>query len=684
MRRILSRIAIGTALLTAAPLTMANAATAQEIAAASANPASSATADFTPNPNPNGAPSSRPAAGPEHQGLMSGSRPESGDNPQAGPTFTQVSGIWQVDRTTVVLKNTVTDPDGDTADLTFEVYSVDADGNPKAQVPISDGQYGVMVSDFVASGDTAQVTVPYGKLKPGTTYAFHTSAYDGGLYETEWSPWATFRIRDRAVDITLPAPNKDAPAPDFDTSWQPVPGWGSVETSQLAGAKEQHRHCQPAGSDSQLCITSSPATKADVRKAEESQSHLNSIQAAAPPLNDTCEVGSTQGEYLSIFTRDAACMYNKLYVEVTDEQQTESKGYQEFLMSYQMQTDLAGTEMKLWARITPLPMPAGKVPFPAQPGAIKLTITPLCSAGCVDKPSYAWDGNLMWGGSYDIDPHVETGTATVQWDGNVPNASGKKDKDLSQDMAFAPYATFSTSVPETFPTDNSQGLIGNPVSARCDMVYSPTGCVMRDYMPGYVFNTAQTPAAAAHAWLINNKIRQGAPLSYLPDRRGKTGTHGERNEYLRNPDANRKVICPDGWAAKYGNPDATPVTNISTGDKPSCDEFAFAATYNSGGMPQAMEGTNPVTSGDKCVQTYATKLTDGTWKLYDDDRKAAPTWNEVCGRSAMSGWVNSTSMSRFPTFAKRLRLLDQDKYFVRTPGFDQCDSSNAAVKCDIR
>jgi hypothetical protein len=63
----------------------------------------------------------------------------------------------------------------------------------------------------------------------------------------------------------------------------------------------------------------------------------------------------------------------------------------------------------------------------------------------------------MWGGSYDIDPHEETATATVQWSGGVPDESGKKDSDLSQALAFAPYATFSTSVPETFPTDNSQG-----------------------------------------------------------------------------------------------------------------------------------------------------------------------------------------------------------------------------------
>ncbi|MEV0982602.1 hypothetical protein [Streptomyces sp. NPDC049915] len=607
----------------------------------------------------------------------------SGKTPQAGPTFTQANGVWNVNTSMAVLRNTVTDADGDKANLTFEVYSTDASGNPKTQVKITDDNpYGVLVSPFVASGKTAEVTVPSGKLKPGTTYAFHTSAYDGSLYETSWSPWAKFRIRDRAVDITLPAPNKSAADPAFDNTWQPVPGWGTVNTKPFAATTE--RHCTPAKSGNLLCITSSPATLADLSKAKESRARLKGIRTAAPPLNDTCEAGASQGSYLSIFTRDSACMYNKTSVEVTDEQQTESKGYQEFLMSYHMKTDMVGTELKLWARVTPLPMPAGKIPFPAQPGAIKLTISPQCSAGCADKPAYAWDGNLMWGGSYGIDPHEETGTATVKWSGGVPDESGTKDKDLSQDMAFAPYATFSTSVPETFPTDKSQGFIGNPVYTRCDMVYSPAGCVLRDYMPGYVFNTAKTPAAAAHAWLIQSKIRKGAPLNYLPDRRGDTGAHGERNTYGRDPDANRKVICPDGWAAAKGHPDTTPVTDISATDKASCDEFTFAASYNSGGMPKDMEGTNPVTSGDQCVQSYATKLADGTWKLYDDERKAGPTWKEVCGRSAMSGWINSTSMSRFPTFAKQYRLLDQDLYFVRTPGFDKCDASKAVVKCDIR
>ncbi|MEV6758431.1 hypothetical protein [Streptomyces sp. NPDC051214] len=102
-------------------------------------------------------------------------------------------------------------------------------------------------------------------------------------------------------------------------------------------------------------------------------------------------------------------------------------------------------------------------------------------------------------------------------------------------------------------------------------------------------------------------------------------------------------------------------------------------------MPKDMENPNPVTSGDQCVQTWSRKLTSsGNWRLFDDDRQAPPNWKEVCGRSGMSGWINSTSMSRFQSFAKEFRLTDEDLYFVKTPGFERCDASKAVVKCDIR
>ncbi len=121
-------------------------------------------------------------------------------------------------------------------------------------------------------------------------------------------------------------------------------------------------------------------------------------------------------------------------------------------------------------------------------------------------------------------------------------------------------------------------------------------------------------------------------------------------------------------------------------DSASCDEFAYAASYNSGGMPAAKGGLNEVTSGDKCVQTYATRSTQGEWHLYDDIRTAASIWKEVCGRSTMSGWINSGSMAGFPgnfSAPGKFHLLDKDEYWVAFPEFAHCDASKAIVTCTV-
>ncbi|MFA3874071.1 hypothetical protein ABS735_10340 [Streptomyces sp. MMCC 100] len=331
--------------------------------------------------------------------------------------------MWQVDRTMAVLKNTVTDADGDDANLTFKIHNVNADGTVGAQLKIPGEDYGVLVSPMVASGGTAEVTVPAKALVPGKTYAFATSGYDEtGLYETTWSAYSKFRIRNRIVDIKLPAPDKDAPNPVHDTTWQTVPGWESYgeQTSRARSAATDgsERHCQPAGAEStkQLCMDSRPVTDADLARIEQARSAQRTTRAAGP-LNPSCEAN---GKYLSAFTRDAACMYHIWSVEVTDQTNQESSGYQEFFTAYHMKTSMTGDEMQLWSRIMPLPVEVGKVPFPAIPGAIKLTLVPQCSTGCSEKPYYSWDGNLMWNGSGDIDPHVETGTTTVKWDGRFP------------------------------------------------------------------------------------------------------------------------------------------------------------------------------------------------------------------------------------------------------------------------
>ncbi|MFD0427217.1 hypothetical protein ACFQ60_00985 [Streptomyces zhihengii] len=84
------------------------------------------------------------------------------------------------------------------------------------------------------------------------------------------------------------------------------------------------------------------------------------------------------------------------------------------------------------------------------------------------------------------------------------------------------------------------------------------------------------------------------------------------------------------------------------------------------------------------MQTYATRVKRGEWHLYDDERRAAPTWTEVCGRSAMSSWINYTSMGgAFSSgLSGKYRLLDKDPYCV-IPQLGHCGAPKATLTCTV-
>lgn len=146
-------------------------------------------------------------------------------------------------------------------------------------------------------------------------------------------------------------------------------------------------------------------------------------------------------------------------------------------------------------------------------------------------------------------------------------------------------------------------------------------------------------------------------------------------------------LTPTLWVTGFvAHKDTAPAPS----DKPAkpwinCDEFTFASTYESAGMPASMDGVYPAGAGKggECVNTVVLK--DGaTWKLQDDRRYAAPTWRETCGRSSMSGWMNQGSMSPFGLgFAKTYRLVDKDPFWINLgEGFyDACDGTADVIKC---
>ncbi|OIJ85833.1 DNRLRE domain-containing protein [Streptomyces sp. MUSC 93] len=153
-------------------------------------------------------------------------RPSDGMDRQAGAPFKSYAGVWAVNTTTPTLRDTFTDPDGDKVNGTFQIY--DAATNIPITTQAGDG---LIVSDFVASGKPASVTVPAGQLKDGKTYKFRTNAYDGTHYNLNWSPWTQF------VVLTTPpgAPAKIASTDYPEGAWTPNKGTGNFDITPGAG-----------------------------------------------------------------------------------------------------------------------------------------------------------------------------------------------------------------------------------------------------------------------------------------------------------------------------------------------------------------------------------------------------------------------------------------------------------------
>lgn len=220
---------------------------------------------------------------------------------------------------------------------------------------------------------------------------------------------------------------------------------------------------------------------------------------------------------------------------------------------------------------------------------------------------------------------------------------------------------------------------------RCDtfkLKWGSIGCVFTNSAPTYILNAKKFPQAAAHGWLIQkmsanhpgSEVRN-KPLYYMGDKNQNT--------------TNRGRICPDNWAKANHDPSAP----VNATDKPNCDEFAFASSYNSGGMAKSEGGLNPAVAipggsatdtpdGKNCVQTFAKKQgsyvhlynIEGTKpSFYVDDQTGQPQYKEVCGRSAISGIHNQQSMGgRFSTFLKDMRIRDKDAYWLDTRMTESC------------
>jgi hypothetical protein len=414
--------------------------------------------EFVPGADVDAPPSATPAAGPEAS-TPGGSRPESGTDLEAGPPFEKSGEAWQVDRTPATLQNTVTDADGDTSTLTFQVWTTKADGTPDKQVMIKgpshpDGgtvneAHGVIVSDYVASGETAEVTVPYGNLMPGQTYTFRTSAYDGSLYETDWSRWADFTIRKMAVNIRLPEPNRNAPAVDLDAYQEPQEGRrnGPVVSSSENSDGKSNKSCTDQGNTTVCLKVGDPKDLSAEEKAK-----LDSRLTAAPGLVDWCDdvpVGKDMLKRTEACLRKATPLQFQYTYRNPNGRVDQARA--RFASSIEIKLDPKSKTFQQQIALVPADpfiTTTSGVGFGGKP----LTMTPKfeCSPECsTSGPS--WTGSSTWQTSTE-DLHSAHATFTHSWTG--------------EPSTMSPACSLTGPIPVAFPAPGLNSPLGSETQPR--------------------------------------------------------------------------------------------------------------------------------------------------------------------------------------------------------------------------
>jgi len=180
---------------------------------------------------------------------------------------------------------------------------------------------------------------------------------------------------------------------------------------------------------------------------------------------------------------------------------------------------------------------------------------------------------------------------------------------------------------------------------RCDnglAVSNSAGCVIPAYVPVLSVSRASYGASAAMIqWAqANLSGHWGLQGSGQPLRRLANSSQAS---------ANRKVVC-----------DGTFVSGSTGVANDSCDEFPFAATYESGAL-------NGITSGSQCAQVTAvrTATTGSTAQQWGNISViGTPTGSEACVRGHIPLSLNSDVGGLLGRFTQAQRLIDNDQYWL--------------------
>ncbi|MFF4501593.1 Tat pathway signal protein [Streptomyces sp. NPDC001401] len=260
---------------------------------------------------------------------------------------------------------------------------------------------------------------------------------------------------------------------------------------------------------------------------------------------------------------------------------------------------------------------------------------------CTADAPGAWSGSTTW---TEGDQHTASRTDTYSWN---KVAGGEATLGLDWNTTW--------SSPGSSTTANNQWK-DTAFAIRCDnKVGGNTGCVFPKVAPTLNLTRAKYPAAAAYYWILMEKL-----ASHPGSKKYNSPLHRLADDTTAQ--ANRNKMCLGAVAEWNPNPNAIGA---------SCDEYPFAKSRESGGMTLA--------SGKSCVQMYAVKNANGTYTLKLDENYAYPTWNEICGRAAITTTQNTAAGGALGRFTTAVRLLDYDAYYVNT-GYESCNLSSV---CDI-
>jgi hypothetical protein len=515
------------------------------------------------------------------------------------------------------------------------------------------------------------------------------------------SPRRTDTGRAKKVDIDLPKPNIGAPAPAFRDEPQPAWEWVTVQRNgAITDGKPLVR--SSVGPHGRSTVTLTPLAELKRTKADIEQIRRQHRLPSYPdPIIKGAWCDPTLVNIPSRMTRTEACLPMQVMYEHVDSGSRPPKVYQQaFDVLYMIKVDPDGNKIKTWMQMDPrdwsIPFP--KLPFPGGAnGKILLDVQSWCQSDGCNQQQQNWDfygGQTEWNGNQD--QHIITGIADFDWNGNVNNASGGKDNDLSKTLPLRWWMDWGTTVPGIPDPSAPDKIVSPQLTARCDKVVSgrASGCVLPAYKPGYTINSEAFPGVSAHIWLIQNKHAKKlgqsplTPLHYLPSKARNAPGQETENKLDNGRPGNRKAVC--GRQFRKHPDTATIATPSGNADPKSCDEFPFAASYESPGFPAARGGLNPAQNiehaGLECVQTVVAKGSATREHLYNDTTYDDPTWPALCGRSSMSNYVNTQSMQPFGVkFAKEFRMLDYDEYWVDPANsrFASCDPNLEVVKCTM-